>query len=222
MKAQTAMAAGLASCHDCGGLKAIEGEHVQCPRCGSVMHLRKPDSLNRVWALTVASAILYIPANVLPITRTEALGKEQADTIMSGVLYFLKHGDWPLALVIFTASVALPFIKIFVLLFLAWTTQQRSTWRPLDRTRLYRITELVGRWSMVDIYVVTILVALVQLGVLAQITAGPGALYFALVVVLTMFAAESYDPRLIWDAVDDQEEPAPQSAVAQQPQEQNA
>jgi paraquat-inducible protein A len=221
MRARTARAAGLAACHDCGTLAEMHGEHVQCPRCGSDVHMRKPDSLNRAWALTIASAILYIPANLLPITRTEALGKEQSDTIMSGVLYFLKHGDWPLALVIFTASVAVPFLKILVLIFLLWTTQRRSTWRPLDRTKLYRITELVGRWSMVDIYVVTILVALVQLGVLAQITAGPGALYFALVVVLTMFAAESYDPRLIWDAVDDQDPVEERRPAVEAPQRQS-
>ena len=202
--ALTARSQGLAGCHDCGHLGRPEGEHAQCPRCGSVLHFRKPDSLNRAWALLIASVILYVPANLLPITRTEALGNVQSDTIMSGVIYFLHHGDWPLALVIFTASVAVPFLKILVLGLLLFTTQRRSTWRPLDRTKLYRITELVGRWSMVDIYVVTILVALVQLGMLAQIKAGPGAMYFALVVVLTMLAAESYDPRLIWDPIDDQ------------------
>jgi paraquat-inducible protein A len=199
----TARERGLASCHDCGRLIPLAGDHDHCPRCGGHIHLRKPDSLNRAWALLIASAILYVPANLLPITRTEALGNVQSDTIISGVIYFLHHGDWPLALVIFTASVAVPFLKILVLGFLLWTTQRRSTWRPLDRTRLYRITELVGRWSMVDIYVVTILVALVQLGLLAQIRAGPGAVYFALVVVLTMLAAEAYDPRLIWDPVDE-------------------
>jgi paraquat-inducible protein A len=201
--ARTARAMGLASCHDCGRLGPIEEAHDVCPRCGGHVHLRKPDSLNRAWALLIASAILYLPANLLPITRTEALGNVQSDTIMSGVIYFLHHGDWPLALVIFTASVAVPFMKILVLTFLLWTTQRGSTWRPLDRTRLYRLTELVGRWSMVDVYVVTILVALVQLGLLAQIKAGPGAIYFAFVVVLTMLAAEAYDPRLIWDPVDD-------------------
>lgn len=199
----TARAAGLASCHDCGRLVELAATSEHCPRCGGHLHCRKPDSLNRAWALLIASAILYLPANLLPITRTEALGNVQSDTIMSGVIYFLHHGDWPLALVIFTASVAVPFLKILVLTFLLWTTQRRSTWRPLDRTRLYRLTELVGRWSMVDIYVVTILVALVQLGLLAQIKAGPGAVYFALVVILTMLAAEAYDPRLIWDAVDE-------------------
>jgi paraquat-inducible protein A len=211
--ATTARAMGLVSCHDCGRLSPVHDSDSRCARCGGHLHLRKPDSLNRAWALLIASAILYVPANLLPITRTEALGNVQSDTIMSGVIYFLHHGDWPLALVIFTASVAVPFLKILVLVLLLWTTQRRSTWRPLDRTRLYRITELVGRWSMVDIYVVTILVALVQLGFLAQIKAGPGAIYFALVVVLTMMAAEAYDPRLIWDAVDDR-------ATADVPQEQ--
>ncbi len=208
---RTARALGLASCHDCGRLSPIDDAHEHCPRCGGHVHLRKPDSLSRAWALLIASAILYLPANLLPITRTEALGSVQSDTIMSGVIYFLHHGDWPLALVIFTASVAVPFLKILVLTFLLWTTQRGSTWRPLDRTKLYRITELVGRWSMVDIYVVTILVALVQLGLLAQIKAGPGAIYFAFVVVLTMLAAEAYDPRLIWDPVDDRcaDEPPP-------------
>ena len=201
--AATARERGLASCHDCGQLVPLAEGHDHCPRCGGHVHLRKPDSLNRAWALLIASAILYLPANLLPITRTEALGNVQSDTIISGVIYFLHHGDWPLALVIFTASVAVPFLKILVLTFLLWTTQRRSTWRPLDRTRLYRITELVGRWSMVDVYVVTILVALVQLGLLAQVRAGPGAVYFALVVVLTMLAAEAYDPRLIWDPVDE-------------------
>jgi paraquat-inducible protein A len=208
----TARERGLASCHDCGRLIPLAGDHDHCPRCGGHIHLRKPDSLNRAWALLIASAILYVPANLLPITRTEALGNVQSDTIISGVIYFLHHGDWPLALVIFTASVAVPCLKILVLGFLLWTTQLRSTWRPLDRTRLYRITELVGRWSMVDVYVVTILVALVQLGLLAQVKAGPGAVYFALVVVLTMLAAEAYDPRLIWDAVDERASDEPELA----------
>lgn len=201
--AVTARGAGLAACHDCGKLARIAGHHEHCDRCGAALHFRKPDSLNRSWALLIASAIFYLPANLLPITRTAALGNVQSDTIMSGVIYFLHHGDWPLALVIFVASVAVPFLKILVLTFLLITAQRRSTWKPLDRTRLYRITELVGRWSMVDVFVVTILVALVQLGVLATIEAGPGAMYFGFVVVLTMLAAESFDPRLIWDPIED-------------------
>lgn len=200
---RTARQRGLAACHDCGRLQKLATAHEKCGLCGAGLHMRKPDSLRRSWALLIAGAIMYLPANLLPITRTEALGKVQSDTIMSGVIYFLHHGDWPLALVIFSASVAVPALKIVTLTFLLVSTQRRSLWRPLDRTRMYRITELVGRWSMVDVFVVTILVALVQLGVLAEIHAGPGAMYFGMVVVLTMFAAESFDPRLIWDAIED-------------------
>ncbi len=198
-----AMELGIVACHDCGKLAKLETHHQHCERCGGALHFRKTDSLARSWALLIASAIFYIPANVMPITRTASLGKVQSDTIMSGVIYFLHHGDWPLALVIFTASVAVPFLKIVVLTFLLIAAQRQSTWRPLDRTKLYRITELVGRWSMVDVFVVTILVALVQLGILATIQAGPGALYFGMVVVLTMLAAQSFDPRLIWDPVEE-------------------
>jgi paraquat-inducible protein A len=122
---------------------------------------------------------------------------------MSGVIYFVKTGMWPIALVIFVASVFVPLMKLSVLTYLLISVKRRSHWRPRDRTRLYRMTEVVGRWSMVDIYVVTILVALVKLGALASIDAGPGAIYFGAVVVITMFAAESFDPRLIWDVMEE-------------------
>jgi paraquat-inducible protein A len=166
------------------------------------LHQRKTNSLTRTWALTIAAFIFYIPANVLPITVVTSLGKTQADTIMSGVIYFVQTGMWPIALVIFVASVAVPLLKLFVLTFLLISVQRKSRWRPEDRTRLYRIAEAVGRWSMVDIFVVTILVALVKLGGLATIDAGPAATYFAAVVVTTMFAAMSFDPRLIWDVME--------------------
>lgn len=204
--ASSAMALGLAGCHDCGKVARLTEHHQRCTRCGGSLHFRKPDSLARSWALLISSAILYIPANVLPITKTTSLGNVQADTIMSGVIYFLHHGDWPLALVIFTASVAVPFLKILTLTFLLTMAQRRSGWRPVDRTKLYRLTELVGRWSMIDIFVVTILVALVQLGILATIQAGPGAMYFGIVVILTMLAAQSFDPRLIWDPVEEHDD----------------
>jgi len=155
--------------------------------------------MERSFALMVAAVIFYFPANLMPITHTAALGKVQSDTIMSGVLYFISHGDWPLALVIFTASIAVPLLKLLILSYLLWSVHRRSTSRQLDRTKLYRLTEAVGRWSMVDVFVVTILVALVQLGFLANIQAGPGALYFCMVVIITMFAAMAFDPRLIWD-----------------------
>ena len=137
------------------------------------------------------------------MTITSALGTKQADTIMSGVIYFMQEGSWEIAVVIFTASIFIPIAKLFILIFLLLSVQFRSSWRPTDRTTLYRLTELVGRWSMVDIYVVTILVALVKLGAVASIEAGPAAVFFASVVVVTMFAAESFDPRLIWDVLEE-------------------
>ncbi len=200
----TARNASQISCHSCHLLCRINfsqiGESLVCPRCGSTLHQRKPNSLKRTWALVLAAVIFYIPANLLPVTVVISFGKAQADTIMSGVIYFITTGMWPIALVIFVASILVPMLKLSILTFLLISVQRKSAWRPKDRTRLYRITEAVGRWSMVDIYVVTILVALVNLGNLATIKAGPGAGFFAAVVVITIFAAMSFDPRLIWDA----------------------
>lgn len=200
----TARNASMISCHSCHLVSRITsapaGGGLNCPRCGSKLHQRKPNSLKRTWALVIAAAVFYIPANLLPVTAVTSLGKTQTDTIMSGVIYFISSGMWPIALVIFVASIMVPMLKLIILTFLLITVQRKSAWRPKDRTRLYRITEAVGRWSMVDIYVVTILVALVNLGNLATIKAGPGAPFFAAVVVITMFAAMSFDPRLIWDA----------------------
>ena len=195
---------GLVSCHDCHLLSSWPAvaprQNVFCPRCGGVLHQRKPNSIARTWALVLTAMVFYIPANVLPMTITSALGSTQSDTILSGVIYFIHSGSWEIALVIFTASIFVPFMKFLILIYLLLSVQFKSLWRPKDRTVLYRMTEAVGRWSMVDIYVVTILVALVKLGSLATIEAGPGAVFFAGVVVITIFAAMSFDPRLIWDA----------------------
>jgi len=178
----------------------------KCPRCGAALHSRKPNSITRTWALVIAAFIFYIPANVLPITKVTSLGATQSDTIMSGVIYFIQTGMWPIAAVIFIASVFVPVLKLLILLFLVISVQRRSQWRPKDRTRLYRITEAIGRWSMTDIFVVTILVALVHLGALANIEAQAGAVFFAAVVVITMLAAMSFDSRLIWDVKEPQDE----------------
>jgi paraquat-inducible protein A len=199
----TARSLGLVRCHDCSLLAAAN--LTLCPRCGARLHLRKPDSLGRTTALVLAALILYLPANLLPITVTTALGTRQADTILSGVIYFMQTGSWEIASVIFIASVFVPLAKLIILVLLLVSVRFRWRWRPRDRTVLYRLTELVGRWSMVDIYVVTILVALVRLGAVATIEAGPAAVYFAAVVVLTMFAAESFDPRLIWDVLEEEQ-----------------
>ena len=200
----SAIDAGLIGCHSCNMVSrvpAAHGHHVAavCPRCGAALHPRKPDSLTRTWALVISAAICYVPANMLPIMKVTSLGNTQADTILSGVIYLLVHGMWPLALVVFIASVFVPLAKLIILVYLLISVQRRSQWRPVDRTRLYRLTEAVGRWSMVDIYVVTIMVALVKLGNLATIEAQAGAIFFGAVVVITIVAAMSFDPRLIWD-----------------------
>lgn len=203
----TARHPGMISCHCCHLLcqppQLKDQQMAFCRRCGSALHRRKQNSLSRCLALVIASSILMFPAQMLPITITSALGHSQSDTILSGVIYFFHTGMWPIALIIFVASVFVPFTKLLILTLLMLSVQLRWRWRPRDRTFLYRLTELVGRWSMVDVYVVTILVALVKLGAVATIDAGPGAAYFAGVVILTMFAAESFDPRLIWDAMEE-------------------
>ena len=201
--AEAPASGSLASCHDCALVVRLPTGRAhaaaRCPRCGAKVHRRKVDSLARTWALVITAAMLYLPANLYPVMTVTSLGRSQSDTIMSGVIYLLQHGMWPLALVVFVASVMVPLLKLTALSGLLISVQRGSSWRPRDRTRLYRITEVVGPWSMVDIYVVTILVALVRLGQLASIEAGLGAVFFGGVVILTLLAAQSFDPRLIWD-----------------------
>nr|WP_320192852.1 paraquat-inducible protein A [uncultured Desulfobacter sp.] len=194
----------LTVCHSCGMTNRLtlgKSEGI-CPRCGGRLHFRKPAGIQRTWALVIAAIVFYVPANVLPVTITGMLGAKQADTIMSGVIYFMLSGSWHISLVIFVASILIPLVKLGVLIYLLVSVHFRSKWKNIDRTRLYRFTEAVGRWSMVDVYVVTVLVALVKIGSLAEIEAGPGAPYFAAVVVTTMFAAQSFDSRMIWDYED--------------------
>jgi paraquat-inducible protein A len=198
----TAMALGLAVCDVCGMLSRPGRGALRCPRCGGRLHPRRPNSIANTWAYLIAAAILYVPANLLPIMETASLFGNQRDTIMSGVVFLWASGSWSLALVVFIASVFVPLLKLIALTLLVLSVQRRSAWQPKQRARLYRLLEAVGRWSMLDIYVVTILVALVHVQTLATINAGPGALAFAAVVVLTMLAARSFDPRLIWDSID--------------------
>jgi paraquat-inducible protein A len=199
----------LIACHTCHLLCRSPSRCVDslaCPRCGTRLYRRKPNSITRTWALILAAAIFYVPANALPIIIATSFGKKQADTILSGVIYFISTGMWPIALVIFTASVFVPLLKLLALAYLCFSVQHKSGWRPMGRTRIYRMAEVVGRWSMVDVYVVTILVAMVNLGALATIEAGPAAVYFCGVVITTMFAAISFDPRLIWDNCEENHE----------------
>jgi paraquat-inducible protein A len=199
-----------AQCHTCNLVMSIPneagGRRLGCSRCGSVVHRRKPNSLTRTWALLIAAAICYVPANVYPIMAVTSFGKTQADTILSGAVYLFVHGMWPLALIVFVASIVVPVLKLVGLTILVISVQNRSQWRPRERARLYRIVDIVGRWSMVDVYVVTILVALVHLGSIASVQAQIGSFFFGAVVVLTLLAAESFDPRLIWDLIEDNDE----------------
>jgi len=203
--------AGLASCHTCGLLMHLPANgHTHCARCKDAMHMRKPNSVSHTWAFLLAAMVAYLPANLYPVMTVVSFGKAQSDTIMSGVIYLFLHGDWPLALIVFVASVLVPLLKMLALLYLLITVQRKSHLRNHQRTRLYRVVELVGRWSMVDIFVVALLAALVNVGAIATIEPGPGAIAFTTVVILTIFAAQSFDPRLIWDYpgdVDDGAEP---------------
>ena len=191
---------GLAGCHTCGQVvKLPSNAHGVCPRCGCDVHYRKHDSINRAWALLISAFIMYIPANTEPMMRTISLGQESSDTIMSGVIYFLSHGDWPLALVIFSASVLLPLLKMIAIAYILIMVQRGATSRKIENTRLYIIAEVMGKWSMVDVFVVALLTVLVQLGALTTIQPGPAGMAFAAMVVLTMFAAMAFDPKLICD-----------------------
>jgi paraquat-inducible protein A len=194
-------------CHACGLLlrkrHAGAGQTLRCPRCAAPVHDRKPDSLQRTTALLLTAAVLYVPANYFPIMTVVSFGKGQTSTIISGIVHLAHSGMLSLALLVFFASVLVPVLKLFGLGFLVISVHRRSRWRPRDRAQLYRIIEQVGRWSMIDIFMISILVALVKLGNVATIETGLGATCFAAVVVITMFASMSFDPRLMWDALEE-------------------
>jgi paraquat-inducible protein A len=200
--ALTAAQAGLVSCETCALLsrpaEAAEAGH--CRRCGGKLESRRHHSIQRTWALVVAAAICYIPANILPVLNTTTLGSTDSDTIMGGVALLYTTGSWPLALVVLVASVMVPLGKLIALSYLLISVQRGSVQGHRDRTRLYRLVEIIGRWSMLDVFVDTFTVALIQLQPLMSVEPGPGVLFFAAVVVLTMIAAQSFDPRLIWDS----------------------
>ena len=199
--AYTAAEAGLLSCLTCGLVsKRPPGGAPACPRCRRRLYARKPAALLRAWTFLVAAMILYLPANLLPIMETESLFGSQRDTILSGVVFLWSTGSWPLAIVVFVASIVVPLLKMLALLTILIAVHSGVSVHCHDLARLYRLLELIGRWSMLDIFVVAILVALVQLQLIATVTPMAGAAAFGAVVVLTMLATMSFDPRLIWDA----------------------
>jgi paraquat-inducible protein A len=198
----TAMRAGLHSCGACGLLsRPAPGEdRGRCPRCDHPLSFRKPATLQRTWAFLIAAAICYIPANLLPVLATTTATGTETDTIMQGVVLLWSPTGWPLSLIVLFASIMIPSAKIIALVYLLITVQRGSIENNEQRVRLYRTVELLGRWSMVDVFVDTFTAALIQLQPLMSVEPGPGLFFFAAVVVLTMLAAESFDPRLIWDA----------------------
>ncbi|HTW72448.1 MAG TPA: paraquat-inducible protein A [Acetobacteraceae bacterium] len=189
---------GCAVCHFV--TRTVPG--MRCPRCGFPLHARKPNAVARTWAFGTAALILYIPANTYPVLTLTTLGASTPSTILGGVRELLDAGMWPLAALVFFASIVVPAIKVIGLAFLLISTQSGSSWRLRDRTWLYRIIDSIGRWSMIDIFVGSLLVAVLQFGELASVLPGPGAIAFASVVILTMLAAQAFDPRLMWDAAD--------------------
>lgn len=201
----TAMRRGYLLCEACYRLNHAGKDVIDpaCARCGAHLYARKPASIARAWAFLIAAAILYIPANVLPVMETQSLVENKSDTIMSGVVFLWTTGSWMLAVIVFVASVVIPAAKILSLAYLLLAAQRRSRSNPQRRAQIYRATAYIGRWSMVDIYVGATLVALVQLKAFASIVPGPGAAYFAAVVIFTMLASASFDPRLTWDPLDD-------------------
>jgi paraquat-inducible protein A len=203
--ALTGMRMGLVSCESCSLLsrpfRVAEPGH--CPRCGGELALRRHNAIQRTWALIIAALICYIPANILPVMVSTTLVSEEEDTIISGVVLLYETGSWPLALIVLIASVMIPLTKIGALAYLLITVQRRSIRGQGERLRLYRLVELVGRWSMLDVFVITFTVALIRFRPLMSVEPGYGVLFFAAVVVLTMIAAETFDPRLIWDSADE-------------------
>lgn len=187
-------------CETCGLVSAPEPGQGHCPRCYSALHPRRRNSIQRTWALIIAATVLYIPANYYPVLSVVQLGAGQPSTILGGVEELVKAHQYPLAALVFFASIAVPMLKLVGLSVMLIATQTgRGGWLR-DRTRLYHIVRFIGRWSMIDIFMESLLGALVAFGAVITIEPGVGALAFCAVVILTMFAAETFDPRLMWDA----------------------
>lgn len=186
------------SCHTCGLLNDGAAGTL-CRRCHSRLHVRKKASISRSWAFTIAAACLYIPANIYPFMTLTSFGQTDSYTIMGGIIELGQAGLWPLALLVFFASITIPLLKLVGLGTMLASTQAGSTKFLQTRTSGYRVIEFIGRWSMIDVFMVSILVALVHFGQLANVQAGMGMMCFAGVVILTIFAVDVFDPRLMWD-----------------------
>ena len=206
-EAVTAMQQGLQRCEDCGLVSRPlpGGTEGCCPRCGEELTFRKKNSLQRTMAYLIAATICYIPANFLPVMTTVTTAGRESDTIMQGVILLWSPTGWPLSLIVLFACIMIPSAKIMAMVYLVFSVRRGSIQSPGQRVRLYRMVEIIGRWSMVDVFVDTFTVALIQLQPLMSVEPAPGLFFFAAVVVLTMLAVESFDPRLIWDPASSQE-----------------
>ena len=195
----TALGTGLLACHLCHKLMPGDMQGQPCPRCGESVHSRKPGSTNRTWALVLTAAILIFPANILPIMQVDYLGIPDRSTILDGIIYFFKDGSWGIGLIIFVASILVPVFKIVGLAILLLTTRPCGPHLLNKKARMYRFIAFIGRWSMLDIFVIALLTGLVDFGFFTSIQAAPAATYFCIVVAATMWAAIVYDPRIMWD-----------------------
>lgn len=205
MSTPTARQLGIVACATCGAvhkLPSLQSVSLRCRRCLTRLSSRKPNSFARSWAFLIAAAILYLPANLLPMMRTETLIRDRSDTIFSGIVTLWTAGTPEIAVIVFIASILVPILKIAVLAVLLLSAQRGSSWNRTRRTQLYRAIEFIGYWSMLDVFVVALLVAALPFGNLASIQPGSGIVAFAVVVVLTMLASKSFDPRLMWDDPD--------------------
>lgn len=203
----TARQAGLIRCHDCAKLVKlcswITDEGHVCPRCSAKLHFRKPNSLSRTWALVTAALVMFFPANILPIMEVRFLGSVERSTILDGILYFFDSGSYGIGIIILTASILVPLFKVIGLILILLSLHFRWQSWLRHKTAMFRFICFIGRWSMLDIFVIAILSVLVQFGTFSSTTAAPAVTYFAGVVILTMFAANTFDPRLLWDTFAD-------------------
>jgi paraquat-inducible protein A len=200
LRAHTRKGEKTIACTVCDLVVTGTEEGQKCPRCADTLYVRKPDALRRTTALVMAGFLLYVPANVIPVLTTVRLGRAEENTILSGVLELVQNDLWPLAVIVFSASIILPLLKLCGLTWMLLATRLRSPRLLVGRTRFYRMIDVVGRWSNIDVFAVSVLIAALRFGALTEVHAGSGLVAFAAVVIITMVATSAFDTRLMWDA----------------------